>query len=255
MIYQLQHEREGVRKCFIKETSNRCVLIESRESISTARQVAVNSDSWIGSCTVIFPAWKKTHSADCIVWHSLNNWLDYALLFMGFNICSVIYYYVSKWQGKDVKWHKKKCQLVPTKTLNMSIDSDVEGGVCTCMCEGRSDQWRFPLLPSAQQQMGRGCGLAGWVTRIMNLPVVLFNTKKENENRNTYSKVGWLVSKQSKQATWRWTSPLLECAALVTTIFCQHLEEAVAKNTKMKLIYSSDIGSWCSIFVEVVTQK
>lgn len=73
----------------------------------------------------------------------------------------------------------------------MSIDSGVEGGVCTCMWEGRSDQWRFPLLSSAQQQMGRGCGLVGWVTRIMNLPVVLFNTwKKENENRNTCGKVG-----------------------------------------------------------------
>lgn len=223
MIYQLQHESEWVRKCFIKEKYNRCVFIEPRESISASRPVAVNSDSWIGSCIVIFPAWKK-HSSDCILWHSLNNWLDYALLFMGFNICSV---------GKRCKMTQKKCQLVPTKTLNMSIDSDVEGGVCTCMCEGRSDQWRFPLLPSAQQQMGRGCGLAGWVTRIMNLPVVLFNTKKENENRNTYSKVGWLVSKQSKQATWRWTSPLLECAALVTTIFC-HISRRLWPKTQRR---------------------
>lgn len=105
----------------------------------------------------------------------------------------MIYSNVSKWWGTDVKWHKRKCQLFPAKTLNMPIDSDVEGGVCACMCEGRSDQWRFPLLSSAQQQMGRGCGLVGWVTRIMNLPVVLFNTKKENENRNTKSKVGWLI--------------------------------------------------------------
>ena len=68
----------------------------------------------------------------------------------------------------------------------------------------------------------------------MNLPVVLFNTKKENENRNTNSKVGWLLSKQSTQATRRQTGPLLECAALVTTNVLSHLEEAAAKTTKVK---------------------
>lgn len=108
----------------------------------------------------------------------------------------------------------------------MSIDSVVEGGVCTCMWEGRSDQWRFPLLSSAQQQMGRGCGLAGWVTRIMNLPVVLFNTwKKENENRNTCGKVGWRLSKKSKQATRRQTSPPIDSVTLVTTISCHILRK------------------------------
>lgn len=56
---------------------------------------------------------------------------------------------------------ERKRYLSPTKTLNLPINSDVEGGVCACMCEARSDQWRFPLLSSAQQQMGRGCGLVG----------------------------------------------------------------------------------------------
>lgn len=139
----------------------------------------------------------------------------------------------------------------------MSIDSDVEDGVCACMCEGRSDQWRFPLLSSAQQQMGRGCGLVGWVTRIMNLPVVLFNTKKENENRNTNSKVGWLLSKQSTQATGRQTSPLLECAALVTTIFCHILRKLWPKEQKVKPIYVTGANdrTACSIFLDVVGWK
>lgn len=40
----------------------------------------------------------------------------------------------------------------------MSIDSDVEGGVCACMCEGRSDQWRFPLRTAAD---GEGVWASG----------------------------------------------------------------------------------------------
>lgn len=38
-------------------------------------------------------------------------------------------------EGRDVKRPKRKCQLFPTKTLNMLIDSDVEGGVCACVRE------------------------------------------------------------------------------------------------------------------------
>lgn len=43
-------------------------------------------------------------------------------------------------------------------------------------------------LSSAQQQMGRGSGLVGWVTRIMNLPVVLFNTKKKRKRKTQTAK-------------------------------------------------------------------
>lgn len=69
----------------------------------------------------------------------------------------------------------------------------------------------------------------------MNLPVVLFNTKKENENRNTNSKSRLAFIKESTQATERRTGPLLEGEALVITIL-SHLEGAVAKRTKVKLI-------------------
>lgn len=188
---------------------------------------------------------------DSTVWDSLNNCLDYASSLTFFNFCQVIYYNVSKWQGRDVKWHKKKCQLFPTKTLNMSIDSDVQGGVCTCMCEGRSDQWRFPLLSSAQQQMGRGCGLVGWVTRIMNLPVVLFNTKKEKRKQKHIQQSTLAFIEQSKQAARRQTRPLRECVALVTAIFCHILGKlwGKKKNPKIKLMYVSEAD--CQLMLDV----
>lgn len=65
-------------------------------------------------------------------------------------------------------------------------------------------------LSSAQQQMGRGCGLVGWVTRIMNLPVVLFNTKTENENTNNkkQSGMGFFIrtaNTSNRETNWFYT--------------------------------------------------
>lgn len=199
--------KKGGGKCFMKERSSIRTICPCTfaEAVNAAVFMGLQLHMRYISCADIFPYIFPDMQlcADRTAWDSLNNCLDYALSFTFFNFCQVIYYNASKWKGRDVKWHKKKCQLFPTKTLNMSIDSDVQGGVCTCMCEGRSDQWRFPLLSSAQQQMGRGCGLVGWVTRIMNLPVVLFNTKKEKRKQKHIQQSTLAFIERSKQATRR----------------------------------------------------
>ena len=74
----------------------------------------------------------------------------------------------------------------------MSIDSDVEGGVCACMCEGRSDQWRFPL-PASAQHSSRWEGVwASVMTHTHNelaCCAVQYKTGKRKYNSNTNSKV------------------------------------------------------------------
>lgn len=46
---------------------------------------------------------------------------------------------------------RRAAAIPPTNTLNMSVDGGggggAEGGVCTCMYEGTSDQWQFPSPP------------------------------------------------------------------------------------------------------------
>lgn len=145
-----------------------------------------------------------------------------------------IYSNISKWWETDAKRYRKEMLPFSTKTLNLPINSDDEGGVCACMCEARSDQWRFPLLSSAQQQMGRGCGLVGWVTRIMNLPVVLFN-KKKRENRNTYSKVGWLLSTQLTQRNQKinWLSAGVSGTCHNNLLVWKFWDKALCHNQKL----------------------
>lgn len=66
----------------------------------------------------------------------------------------------------------------------------------------------------------------------MNLPVVLFNTKKgkRKQKHKQQSRLAFIETVDtSNQET---TGPLLECATLVTTIFLSHPEEALAKRKK-----------------------
>lgn len=78
----------------------------------------------------------------------------------------------------------------------MSIDNDVEGGVCACMCEGRSDQWRFPFQRTAADGEGEWASGMSHTHNELACCAIQYKKKKEKENTNS-KKAGWLLSKQS----------------------------------------------------------
>lgn len=55
---------------------------------------------------------------------------------------------------------------------------------------------------------------------------------KKRKMKTQTQKVGWLLSKQSTQATRRQTGSLLERVALVTTIFCRILRKLWPKEQR-----------------------
>lgn len=89
----------------------------------------------------------------------MNNHPDYTFImrvcvcvFVFLNLRQVVCFNFGQWQEADVERDGGERQLSPppANTLNMSVDGSgggAEGGVCTCMYEGTSDQWQFPSPP------------------------------------------------------------------------------------------------------------
>lgn len=114
------------------------------------------------------------------------------------------------------------------------------------MCEGRSDQWRFPLLSSAQQQMGRGCGLVGWLTRIMNLPVVLFNTKKGKQKHKQQSRLAFIETVDTSNQETNWSSTGV-CSTCHNNLFSLRIT-----NLKSTCVNERIVSKLCATFLAMV---
>lgn len=67
---------------------------------------------------------------------------------------------------------------------------------------------------------GEGVWASGMSHSHNELACCAIQYKKGKRKQKHRLKIGWLLSKQSKHATRRLTSPPLKCAVLVTTIFC-----------------------------------
>lgn len=85
-------------------------------------------------------------------------------------------------------------------------------------------------FPAHSSRWGGGCGLVGWVTRIMNLPVVLFNTKK-GKGKQKHKQQSRLAFTQTVY-TSNQGDKVLKCLQWFSQItFCHICRGTVAKRT------------------------